>query len=511
MNNLLKKLKESALSVLPITAIVVVLHFTVAPLTNSLLVLFLISSAVLIIGMSLFSLGADTAMMTMGETIGSKLTKTRKLWLIMLICFILGVIITVAEPDLTVLANQVESIPTVTLIIAVSAGVGLFLVIALLRIVLNIRLSYLLLILYAALFIIAAFVKQDFIAVAFDSGGVTTGPMTVPFIMALGIGISAVRGGKSTMEDSFGLIALCSVGPILAVMILGIFYEPTSNVANTAIESVTSFRDILKLYGENFPEYLKEMALALSPIVIFFFIFNFAALKLPKKQLIKIGVGVLYTFFGLAIFLTGVNVGFMPAGNVLGGELASKSYNWIIIPIGMIIGFFIVMAEPAVHVLNKQVEEISGGIVTKKSMLIFLCLGVALSLGLSMVRAIYSINIWYIILPGYAIALALSFFVPKIFTGIAFDSGGVASGPMTATFVLPFAMGAVASVGGNVLTDAFGVVALVAMTPLITIQILGLKYRIHSAKLAKSAARRLSSLVESEGDVIIEFTIEREE
>lgn len=481
--NLLIKIKESLSSVLPITAIVLLLHFTVAPMSMGILSLFLVGSVMLIFGMGLFTLGADMSMMPMGERIGAELTKSRKLFLLVAVSFLMGVMITVAEPDLQVLAGQVPAVPDPIIIGSVALGVGIFLVIALMRIVFQIKLSHMLIFFYLIVFGLAAFAPESFVAVAFDSGGVTTGPITVPFIMALGIGVAAVRGGKSSHDDSFGLVALCSVGPILAVLIMGMFYNSSSgSYSDVVVTDINGINEVFSAFGLAIPEYFKEVALALSPIIILFIIFQIIFLKLPKSQMIKITVGILYTFFGLVIFLTGVNVGFMPAGNYIGQKIASLSYNWILIPIGMIMGFFIVAAEPAVHVLNKQVEEISGGAISKRAMLMSLSIGVAISLGIAMIRVLTGLSIWLFIIPGYFIALLLTFFVPKIFTAVAFDSGGVASGPMTATFLLPFAMGACEAIGGNMLTDAFGIVAMVAMTPPVTIQILGLIYSIKMKK-----------------------------
>ena len=506
MNNLLKKLKESSISVLPIAVMVTVLFFLVDCISLYTFLAFLTGTVLLVLGMTLFSLGADMAMLPMGEEIGSKLIIRKKMPLIMAVCFFLGVIVTAAEPDLAVLARQVPNIPDAVIIITVSLGVGIFLAIALLRIFFKLNLSVLLMICYAIVFILAIFVSDEFLPLSLDSGGVTTGPMTVPFIMALGIGLSAVRGGKTSAEDSFGLVALCSVGPIIAVLILGLFYPASYSSSNN--ETIFySYKDVLTSLIGAFPEYLKEMAIALFPLTAFFLLFNFISLKLPASKLIKLAAGIVYTFIGLAIFLTAANVAFMPMGTALGKTLAESDYKYLIIPLGLIIGAFTVIAEPAVRVLNKQVEEISNGVITRRSMMIFTCVGVAVSVCLSMIRALFSISIWFFVLPGYIIAFILSFIVPKIFTGIAFDSGGVASGPLTATFILPFAMGVVSSIGGNILTDAFGAVALVAMTPLITIQILGLVYKIRCRKYSPQQPLYDFS---GEGSDIIEFDLSGE-
>lgn len=471
------KISEALSSVLPVTGIVLLLLATIVPVTAEMLLTFILGAVLLIIGMGLFTLGAETAMTPMGQYVGSKITKTKSLPIIIFVALFVGTMITVSEPDLQVLAEQISSIPSAVLIWSVALGVGLLLVVAMLRIIFKIKLKYLLVALYAIVFIVTCFVPKDFLAVAFDSGGVTTGPMTVPFIMALGVGVASIRSDDGG-SDSFGLVALCSIGPILAVMLLGIFYDVDATAQTEyALNVANSSRDILVMFLKQLPHYAKEVAVAVGPIVIFFLIFRLASGGRGSKGLGKILVGVAYTYVGLILFLTGVNVGFMPVGNFLGKELASSEFKWAIVPLGMIMGYFIVSAEPAVHVLTKQVEDETSGTVPGKALSLTLSIGVAASVGISMIRVLTGISLLWIVIPGYAIALILTFFVPDIFTSIAFDSGGVASGPMTATFLLPFAVGACSAVGGNVVTDAFGLVALVALTPLIAIQILGLIYK----------------------------------
>lgn len=479
-----EKFHESVTSVLPITIIVILLCFTVAPIPNDMFVSFVIGAILLIAGMAFFTLGADTAMTPIGNKVGACMTKTRNIWVIVFVSFVMGVIITIAEPDLQVLADQIPTINGNVIILAVAVGVGIFLVIAMLRILLGIPLSYLLIGFYIIVFVTAAFVPSDFWAAAFDSGGVTTGPMTVPFIMALGIGVSSIRSDRHAGNDSFGLVALCSIGPILAVLILGLLYPAEGAYTPVEIPEVDSSHDTIMLFITELPEYMKEVAVALAPIIVFFLLFNGIVIKLEKKPLIKICIGLIHTFIGLVLFLTGVNVGFMPVGNYIGTLIGDSDFRWILIPIGMLIGYFIVTAEPAVHVLNKQVEEITAGTIPEKAMQLSLSIGMSVSLALGMIRVLTGISIMYFLIPGYAIALLLSLVTPKIFTSIAFDSGGVASGPMTATFLLPFAMGACESIGGadRIITDAFGMVAMVAMTPLIMIQLLGGVYKLRTRK-----------------------------
>ncbi len=481
------KIKEAFGSVMPITAIVLLLCFSIAPIDSGMMLPFILGALLVVVGMGLFTLGADVAMTPIGEYVGATVMNSKKLWIIIPVCFLVGVLITVAEPDLQVLANQLsETIPKWTLIIAVGVGVGVFLVIAFLRTILKVKLSYLLIGSYIAVFVLSYFVPETFVPLAFDAGGVTTGPMSVPFIIAIGVGVASMRNDKNAENDGFGMTALCSVGPIIAVMILGIIFKPDNfEVSKNEVINVTNSRELLKVFGEMLPHYMKEVGLALLPIILFFFIFRLFGQKIPKNEFKRILVGVLYTYVGLVLFLLGVNAGFLTVGSYLGKIIGELPYNWIIIPIGMLIGYFVVAAEPAVHVLTNQVYEVTSGAIPKKALRVSLMLGVAVSVGLAMSRIILHIPIMYFLVPGYLIAIILTFFVPDIFTAIAFDSGGVASGAMTAGFLMPLALGLCTAVGGNPATEGFGVVAMVAMTPLITIQILGLVYRIKMAKLKK--------------------------
>lgn len=502
MNKILKeKILEALSSVLPITIIVLLLSITVAPMPTGTLMLFLTGAALLIVGMGFFSLGADVAMIPMGEGMGAAITKTRKLFIIILVGFLFGCAITVAEPGLQVLAGQVPSIPNMVLITTIALGVGAFLALAMARIVLGISLAHILLVIYPVIFILSQLVPSDFVGLAFDSGSIATGAITVPFILAIGVGVASVRGDKGAFDDSFGLVAMCVAGPVLAVLVLGVFYNPTAaEVGSVVLPIVETSRDVAKAFAMGLPVYLKEVVIALSPIVIFFLIFQLIFRRFTRRQLLKISVGLVYTLIGLMLFLTGVNVGFLPAGHFLASELASN-FKMLLIPLGFIIGYFIVIVEPSVHVLVSEVETITSGAVSQKAMKTGLSIGIGLSVGISMVRVIAGIPILWFLLPGYILALTLTFAVPKIFTGIAFDSGGVCSGPMSATFLLPFAIGASEALGGNVLTDAFGIIAMVTMTPLITIQILGLVYKKQMMDAGESMPTDKTEVVED----IIEY------
>ena len=439
MNKQLKlKILESLHAVVPVTLIVLALGMTIVPMELSTLRRVLVGAVFLIVGMGFFTLGADMAMMSIGEQVGTQLTRSKKLLLIVIACFSIGMIVTMAEPDLQVLAGQTPAVPDAVLIVTVAVGVGFFLVLSFLRILFAWKLSWMLIFFYAAVFIISMFVPDAFLAVAFDSGGVTTGPITVPFILALGVGLTTVRSDKNADNDSFGLVALCSIGPILSVLILGLIYDPQGgSYTPLTLPQISHTRELWLTFGGAMPHYLREVLIALVPILAFFLFFQIFFLRLRRRPLIRILIGMFYTLAGLTLFLTGVNIGFMPAGHSIGNQLAGLSMRWVIVPLGMLIGYYIVKAEPAVAVLNKQVEDITGGAISQEMMMKGLSVG----------------------------------------TAIAFDSGGVASGPMTATFLLPFAMGACEAVGGNIQTDAFGVVAMVAMTPLIMIQLIGLVYQ----------------------------------
>ena len=493
MKELRAKIWEALISALPITLIVYLIsllpwfNFSTAELIT-----FTVGAVLLVLGIGLFNMGADLAMTPMGSHVGAGLSRQKKLWLLLAVCFVLGVLITVAEPDLQVLATQVGQVMDGTVLIyAVGFGVGAFLLVAILRIVFRQRLSNILTVFYLLLFALALLLavndNLDLLPLSFDSGGVTTGPITVPFLMALCVGISNVLGDRHSQENSFGMVALCSIGPVLAVLLLGVF-SSNDLAYDVPIYGVDS--DILGAFLKTAAHTAEEVAIALGMIVVFFLICQFIFLKLPKRQLLRIGVGVLFTYAGLVIFLTGVNVGFMPIGYKLGTQLSTLP-DWLLITVGVVIGVLVVLAEPAIHVLTTQVEEVTGGYVTKRSMLLGLCIGVGAAIGLSVVRIVFDFSLAYYIVPGYFISLALSLFVPPVYTAIAFDSGGVASGPMTSGFILPFATGLCVALQGSdaVLRDAFGVVALVAMAPLITIQLLGFR-AIISRKIAERRAMR---------------------
>ena len=475
-----EKFREAAASVLPIVIIVAVMCLSFVPMDTGRMLSFIVGSIMLIVGMGLFTLGSEVSMTPIGTHIGAKLTKSRNLPLILGVSLLLGIAVTVSEPDLTVLATQVP-INDMVLIVTVGVGVGLLLMFSMVRILFRVPLKWLLIGLYGLVFVLAAVVaavKPEFLAVAFDSGGVTTGPMTVPFIMALGVGVASIRSDANAQEDSFGLVALCSIGPILAVLILSFFASGDPNVGGEGGEMLDTTVQLGRTYLHELPHETLNVIMALLPIVVFFLIFQFAALHLRRVPFLRIIIGLVVTLVGLVLFLTGANVGFEPLGKELGQHLAGMGpWRFLLIPIAMLMGWYIINAEPAVHVLNKQVEELSAGAISESAMHYALAIAVASANGLAMLRVLTGISLLWIIVPGYLIALALTLVVPPTFTAIAFDSGGVASGPLTATFMLPFATGACMAIRPeSIMTDAFGLVTLVAMMPLITVQIMGLIY-----------------------------------
>ena len=471
--NLRKKLKESFFSVFPIVMIVLAISLLLGNIPGPLFVKFIISAFLLFLGIGFFSLGADQSMMPIGQNIASTLTKKKKVWLLLLACLLMGFIITIAEPDLAVLANQIPSINKWVFICVVGIGIGICFVLGAIRILFGIPIAYLLTAGYVLIFTFLAFVPQDFWAVSFDASGVTTGAISVPFIMSFCLGISAIRGGNSNEEDSFGLVAICSMGPILSVLLLGMLSSSINITQTTTTITTSTYATIPSDFLLELLHSMQEIAIVMIPIIVVFFIFQFSMIHLPKTQIIKICIGLVYTYVGIVLFMTGVNVGFSQLGSLLGEYLTLSKYSWIIYPIAFVLGYVIVCAEPAVHVLTEQVADISGNTISKKVLRTSFSIGVAISLTLAVIRAVFQLNILYFLLPMYVVALGLSFYNFKLFTAVGFDAGGIASGPMSATFLLPFVTGITTAHGGNIMYGAFGTVALIATTPIVVIQILG--------------------------------------
>ncbi len=506
------KILESVTSVLPIAMIVMLLSFTIIPVSPGDMFLFLLGVVCLVFGMSLFTAGSEMSMQPLGSKIGSSIAASGKIWLIAFISFLIGILVTISEPDLIILAEQVDGLKNEILIYTVSLGVGIFLLIAVLRIVFNFSLTALMIGFYTLAFVLAFFVDETFLCLSFDSGGVTTGPMTVPFIMSIGAGVSAAKSSsKDNRNDSFGITGLCSIGPIISVLVLGIVMKVEGSYEPDPVVPIVDTRDGVVRFAEGFLDHGIGVLKALLPIIIFAILFQIVTKAFTKGQMIRVSIGLSYVLVGLAVFLAGAEIGFVPMGTSIGERLSSFWGGLPLIPISMLLGYFIVKAEPSVYVLNKLVEQMSAGAISGKTTGLGLSIGVSAALGLAALRIILGINILWFLIPGYIIALGLSFFVPKIFVGISFDSGGVASGTMMSAFVLPLCLGACNNLGGNVMTDAFGCVAFVAMAPIISIQICGLVYKIKTVGRVKSFVSRSESFIDygysyDRGDKIVDKT-----
>ena len=500
MNLFKDKIVESLKSVLPIALIVLALSITIVPISTGDMFLFLVGVVCLVIGMSLFTSGAEMSMQQLGSKIGSTVGGSKKIWLIAFISFIIGILVTISEPDLVILAEQVNGMDNWVLILTVSVGVGIFLAIAVMRIVFNWNLTAIMIGFYAVAFVLGFFVDKSFLSLGFDSGGVTTGPMTVPFIMSIGAGVSISKASGNDRNDSFGITGLCSIGPIISVLVLGIVMKVEGTYVPTVNDPVADTREGVVRFIHGFGEHLLDVLIALAPIIVFALLFQLVTHAFNKAQIIRMGVGIVYVLVGLAVFLTGANVGFLPTGTTIGQSLASIGGGWLLVPISMLLGYFIVKAEPSVYVLNKLVETMSAGAISGKTTGLGLSIGVSAALGLAALRIITGIHILWFLIPGYIIALTLSFFVPKIFVGISFDSGGVASGTMMSAFVLPLCMGACNTLGGDVMTDAFGCVAFVAMAPIIAIQVCGFVYKVKSEDRVRKFVSANETFVDYEYD-----------
>ena len=488
ISNLVAKIEESVISVVPVMLIVVLLHFTIAPLKAGQLPLFIVSGILVIIGLGIFLMGADLGMVPFGQKVGSVIAHKRSVPLVLFASFTIGFAITIAEPDVQVLAEQVNGIaPAVNkqkLLNMIAIGVGAFLMVGTMRSFLNWPLRWLLMFFYALVFIFCGFVDAGFVGVAFDSGGATTGPVTVPFIMALGLGVAAATRKKEGEDSSFGLVGLASIGPIAAVAFMGFISDIELSSGEYVDKPYTDMPIIDRVMGL-LPHVAEEIGLALLPLFLIFFVCQVTLMRLPAQQVKRMITGLVYSYIGLVIFMLGVKSGFMTAGESLGMALGGMSDGMALIPVGFILGAVVVCAEPAVWVLTQQVEEVSGGHIRRRIMLIALSISVALAVGLGMARVVFGFSIWWYLIPGYALALGITKFCPPLFTGIAFDSGGVASGPMSSTFVLSLTLGGALASGGNPATDGFGMIAMIAMAPLITIQIVGLIFRHKEKQAAK--------------------------
>ena len=468
---------ESMLTVIPIIAVVVAFTAFIQPMPAQMLLLFLFGAVLLVVGMGLLTTGVDMALMPLGGDIGSSMTKSRKMLLICVFSFVMGATISFAEPDLQVLSKLVPGIERWTLLITVSIGVGLSMLMAVLRIILNVSLSKIIIVCYAIMISLAIIAPSNFVPIAFDAGGVVTGPIAVPFILAMGLGVASIRADKTSLDDSFGLVALCIIGPVISVLLLGIVFSPQgAPYAPPPIPELSSTNDITMEFLSHLPYHLVDVARSVWPIIAVFAIYQAITRRYHRKSFFRMLMGFAYTYVGLVLFMTGVDVGFIPIGTFLGSDLSASAYRWLLIPLAALLGYFSCAAEPAIHALRKQVEEVSLGVIPGAAVMRYLSVGVAIALACTMLRILYHIPIYFFLFPCYLSAIILTFFSPKMYTGIAFDTAGAVTGPMTSTFLLPFAIG-VCLDRERIMLDAFGTVALIAMTPPVSLQIMGVVYK----------------------------------
>lgn len=485
---LLNKFKEVVISVAPIIVFVLILHFTFLPLETAQLYRFLIGAGCIIVGMSIFLFGVDIFVTPLGEMSGKSLTKSNNIIIIGIAGLLLGFFISIAEPALHILAGQVAQVSLNQigfwdLIISVSIGMAIMISIGLIRSIFSFSFKITMLICYIVIFILCLFTPMEYLVIAFDSSGATTGAMAVPFLLSLSYGIGKMKKkGHSSNEDSFGLVAIASAGAIMGVLILGLVSN-VKNFSGELGEAIDYGNKILEPFIKELPVQAVNVLISLAPLVATFILFQIIFFKLKKRAVKRIVKGILYTTIGLVLFLLGVNAGFMEVGKAVGTNIANLNMDWLVILIGFFLGFMIIMAEPAVYVLTKQIGDVTSGSIKRASVVATLGIGVGIAVALASTRVVYpQIQLWYYLLPGYIIALGMMPFESNLFVGIAYDSGGVASGPMIGTFIFAFIQGVAQAKGVNLITNGFGMIAMVALTPLIALQILGLIYKVKSRK-----------------------------
>ena len=494
------KCRESAVSILPFFAIIMVLYLVFLPFNLATTLALLVATLIMIVGMALFNVGVDMSTMKMGGYVGSHLSRSRKLSFMAILSFVLGFMVTISEPDLMVLAEQVPGISSKwVILITVSLGTGIFLLLSTIRTIFRLSIKKILIISYA-LSLILSFVTTwigsgNFVPLSFDAIGVTTGAMSVPFIMSFGLGICAVRSGKNNQEDGFGLIALASIGPVIAILLVSLFIRTDSTIAAESVARIETFADWGVLFGSSILSYLKEVFIVIIPIFIFFVWYNYRYLKYPKSTILRMFFGLIYCYIGLVIFLTGVASGYLPTADLLGFSIASSDLKWALIPISLVIGAVLIFAEPAVHVLNKQVEDITGGVIRKRTMLVGISIGVAIAMFLVVLRALLGFSFMLILVPLIILLIVISIYTPRLFVGIAFDSGGAAAGSLSASFVLPFILGICKALEFDGMLYGFGTIAIISILPTIVIEIMGVRYQMFLNK-TKPKQKKITSDIE---------------
>lgn len=486
LDKLIDNFKETSTSILPMVGVVLLVQLFLQPVTWLTMVRFLIGVIFLLVGLPLFLVGVDLSVEKMGDLLSHYFISHKFVAVAMLGIFGLGFISSVAEPDLTILAIQVQTMTAGAIaqqifVMAVSVGVGFMLAFGIIRILRDSNLRHSFTFIYILIGILCLFSTSEFIAIAFDASGSTTGSITVPFILAFGAGAaSQSRDSDDTGADSFGLLGIVSTGAIFAVILYGVLagVDGLSGGGESGKIVLDNSSILMDFVTEVIPSFI-DAIIAIAPLVIIFLILVFSKqIRVNKRRLKSIMVGIAFIVVGLSLFLTGVNQGFLDVANEIGYGLAEQYQPWVLYAIGGLLGMVSILAEPSVHVLNDQILDETAGMLPKTLITASLSLGVGLSVVLSILRVMNeSLEIWHILLPLVGTALILQYFTPDLFVGIGFDSGGVAAGTMTATFILPFTQGIASFVpSADVVTDGFGVIAIVSLTPIVVIQLVGILY-----------------------------------
>ncbi len=534
-HGVMPKFKEALLAVVPVVAVMVIIPLCIpdmnlemdgskfGPVMTSLL----ISVVPLVLGTTLFNVGVEKSLVKIGDIVGTRLTKKKTIGWLLFIGLLMGVLATLAEPDLSVLASRISpNGPDWSLIVICAVGVGIFMLVALVRVIFNKPLKYWLSIGYLFVFTLALFADKSFFSIVFDAGGVTTGVVTVPFIIAIGVSVARSLGDNSG-GDSFGYSGLCSLGTVLAVLVFSIILKNTDGIARIQeilktknfFEGLDEFATkgygaIDSFYFNNFLSALKDVSISIAPITVFFFVFNIF-LKLPKKEVISILIGLVYTFFGLIFFLMGAESGFIPAGSQYGVYFSDSSRLPLFLLIGFLLGAVAMLAEPSVKVLADNVAEVSHGVISEVTIYVFLCIAIGLAIVLNIVRVNYQIDYLYFAVPMFLAALLLSYFVPTIYVGIAIDAAGVATGAMASCFFLPMFLSYVQTVssgaensGEMIMSYGFGVVGIMSMMPILAIELLGLFSQVKTELQNHQALKRV---LEEDDNQLIHLPLGEEE
>lgn len=508
----LKTLKEVFISSLPLALIIIVVCGIIAPMQSFMdYVKLAVGYIAVVVGQTIFLVGLDVSILPIGKHVGSSLVRFKKAYIIIFFGLFFGFLATIAEPALAVLARQthmiINGVNETLFIWIMGAGIGVFVGFAMYRIMKNINIKIVFAVLYLLIFIMVIFVPQEFIALSFDGSGATTGDVSVPFILALGIGVSATMSKNKTNDDVFGIIGLASVGPILALFAYGIILKAVNGgvIPPAGIYDPGAAESLISIIINN----IGGVALALFPVVLVFLPFQFLLIKLPKKEFLRMLAGTLTVYIGLLVFLSGIDFGFAFAGKYIGEIFLEASrpgwFKWLLLIIGFILGMSITLSEPAVTVLGEQLEDITNGHIKKITIRMTLAIGIGFAALLFMVKILTQINILWFLVPLYIIALIMMVFSSRLFVGLAFDSGGVSGGALTSAFLTPLTLGvaqAVAASGGaagadSILINGFGIIAFISVTPMIAVQSLGIIYDRKMKKVEKlMAAEEMAGLAE---------------